>query len=127
SSKLSIKDMRDADVIFVIRIKHESNVSTPLDTCEKLMPNKGPAVSQLEYSRMIGCLMYAMTCTRPDIAFLIGKLSSGKNKYHQTVDCYDIYSQSDYSSDGCEDNFREWRTGRGGLYEPTSTLYRAWQ
>ncbi|GJV03609.1 hypothetical protein Tco_1337178, partial [Tanacetum coccineum] len=32
-------------------------------------------VSQLEYSRMIGCLMYAMTCTRPDIAFVVGKLS----------------------------------------------------
>ncbi|GJR04584.1 hypothetical protein Tco_0527568 [Tanacetum coccineum] len=26
-------------------------VSTPMDTCEKLMPNKGQAVSQLEYSR----------------------------------------------------------------------------
>ncbi|GJV96677.1 zinc finger, CCHC-type containing protein [Tanacetum coccineum] len=26
-------------------------------------------------SRLIGCLMYAMTCTRPDIAFAMGKLS----------------------------------------------------
>nr|GEX26775.1 zinc finger, CCHC-type [Tanacetum cinerariifolium] len=50
-------------------------VSTPLDTCEKLMPNIGLAVSKLEYSRVIGCLMYAMTCTRPDIAFDVGKLS----------------------------------------------------
>ncbi|GJT09274.1 hypothetical protein Tco_0856316 [Tanacetum coccineum] len=50
-------------------------VSTPMDTCEKLMPNKGQAVSQLEYSRVISCLMYAMTCTRPDIAFAMGKLS----------------------------------------------------
>ncbi|GJS94146.1 zinc finger, CCHC-type containing protein [Tanacetum coccineum] len=33
------------------------------------------AVSQLEYSRVIGCLMYAMTCTRPDISFDVGKLS----------------------------------------------------
>ncbi|GKB99833.1 hypothetical protein Tco_0985970 [Tanacetum coccineum] len=47
----------------------------PLDTCEKLMPNRGMAVSQLKYSRVIGCLMYAMTCTRPDIAFAMGKLS----------------------------------------------------
>ncbi|GJV64286.1 hypothetical protein Tco_1475114 [Tanacetum coccineum] len=84
---------------FSIRIKHESNgiaisqsyyiekvlkkfnyskctpVSTPMDTSEKLMPNNGQAVSQLEYSRVIGCLMYAMTCTRPDIAFVMGKLS----------------------------------------------------
>ncbi|GJT97990.1 zinc finger, CCHC-type containing protein [Tanacetum coccineum] len=46
-------------------------ISTPLDTYEKLMPNKGLAVSQLEYSSVIGCLMYVMTCTRPDIAFIL--------------------------------------------------------
>nr|GEV08362.1 zinc finger, CCHC-type [Tanacetum cinerariifolium] len=50
-------------------------VSTPMDTSEKLMPNNGQAVSQLEYSRVIGCLMYAITCIRPDIAFTVGKLS----------------------------------------------------
>ncbi|GKC61305.1 zinc finger, CCHC-type containing protein [Tanacetum coccineum] len=66
SSRFSMKDMGEADVILV---------STPMDTCEKLMPNKGQSVSQLEYSRVIGCLMYAMTCTRPDIAFAVGKLS----------------------------------------------------
>ncbi|GJV63736.1 zinc finger, CCHC-type containing protein [Tanacetum coccineum] len=99
SSRFSMKDMGEADVILGIRIKHESNgiaisqshyigkvlkkfnysdctrVSTPLDTCEKLMPNRGLAVSQLEYSRVIGCLMYVMTCTRPDIAFAVDKLS----------------------------------------------------
>ncbi|GJS93146.1 hypothetical protein Tco_0800114 [Tanacetum coccineum] len=51
-------------------------MSTPMDTSEKLMSNNGQAVSQLEYSRVTGCLMYAMTCTRPDIAFLVGKPSS---------------------------------------------------
>ncbi|GJR07521.1 zinc finger, CCHC-type containing protein [Tanacetum coccineum] len=99
SSRFSMKDMGEADVILGISIKHESNgiaisqshyiekilkkfnyfdctpVSTPMDTSEKLMPNNGQAVSQLEYSRVIGCLMYAMTCTRPDIAFVMGKLS----------------------------------------------------
>ncbi|GJX91461.1 zinc finger, CCHC-type containing protein [Tanacetum coccineum] len=99
SSRYSMKDMREADVILVIRIKHESNkiaisqsyyiekvlkkfnyfdctlVSTPMDTSEKLMPNNGQAVSQLEYSKVIGCLMYAMTCIRPYIAFAVGKLS----------------------------------------------------
>ncbi|GJW36689.1 hypothetical protein Tco_0059609, partial [Tanacetum coccineum] len=49
--------------------------STPMDTSEKLMPNIGQAVSQLEYSMVIGCLLYAMTCRRPDIAFVVGKLS----------------------------------------------------
>nr|GEV87349.1 zinc finger, CCHC-type [Tanacetum cinerariifolium] len=72
SSRLSIKDIGEADVILGIRIKHESNASTPLDTCKKLMPNKGLAVSHLEYSRVISCLMYAMTCTIPDIAFVVG-------------------------------------------------------
>ncbi|KAJ9566244.1 hypothetical protein OSB04_002210 [Centaurea solstitialis] len=32
-------------------------------------------VSQLEYSQAIGCLMYAMTSTCPDIAYAIGRLS----------------------------------------------------
>ncbi|GKF10979.1 zinc finger, CCHC-type containing protein, partial [Tanacetum coccineum] len=99
SSKFSMKDMVEANVILGIRIKHESNgiaisqshyiknvlkkfnyfectlVSTPMDTSEKLMPNNGYAVSQLEYSRVIGCLMYAMTYTRPDIDFVMGKPS----------------------------------------------------
>nr|GEV07276.1 zinc finger, CCHC-type [Tanacetum cinerariifolium] len=75
SSRFSLKDMGEADVILGIRIKHESNVSTPLDTCEKLMPNRGLDVSQLEYSRVIGYLMYAMTYTRLDIAFAMGKLN----------------------------------------------------
>ncbi|GJZ92148.1 zinc finger, CCHC-type containing protein [Tanacetum coccineum] len=90
---------RGVDVILGIRIKHEGNgiaisqshyiekvlkkfnyidctpVSTPMDTSEKLMPNNGQAVSQLEYSRVISCLMYAMTCIRPDITFVVGKLS----------------------------------------------------
>ncbi|GKB91212.1 zinc finger, CCHC-type containing protein [Tanacetum coccineum] len=98
SSRFSMKDMGEADVIFGIRIKHESNViaisqsyyiekvlkkfnyfdcipvSTPMDTSEKLMPNNGQAVCQHEYSRVIGCLLYAMTCTRLDISFDVGKL-----------------------------------------------------
>jgi len=46
-----------------------------MDASVKLMPNMGHAVSQLEYSRVIGCLMYAMTSTRPDIAYAVGRLS----------------------------------------------------
>ncbi|GJV15439.1 zinc finger, CCHC-type containing protein [Tanacetum coccineum] len=50
-------------------------VSTLMNTSQKLMPNNGHVVFQLEYSKMIGCLMYVMTYTRPDIAFAVGKLS----------------------------------------------------
>ncbi|GJR40662.1 hypothetical protein Tco_1216346 [Tanacetum coccineum] len=98
-SKVLYDGHGEADVILGITIKHESNgisisqshyienvlkkfnyfdctpMSTPMDTSEKLKPNNGQALSQLEYSRMIGYLMYVMTCTRPDIAFVVGKLS----------------------------------------------------
>ncbi|GKD13427.1 zinc finger, CCHC-type containing protein [Tanacetum coccineum] len=99
SSKFSMKDMGEADVILGIKIKREnkgivitqshyiekilkkfnredcSPVSTPMDPVEKLKPHTGKPVDQLEYSRAIGCLMYAMTSTRPDIAYAVGRLS----------------------------------------------------
>ncbi|CAM8920283.1 unnamed protein product [Rhodiola kirilowii] len=99
SSSFAMKDMGEADVILGIRIKREnkglalsqshyvekvlkkfdclncSPVSTPMDPSVKLLPNMGEAISQLEYSQVIGCLMYAMTSTRPDIAYAVGKMS----------------------------------------------------
>nr|GEW23088.1 hypothetical protein [Tanacetum cinerariifolium] len=39
----------------------------------------GKPVDQLEYSRAIGCLMYAMTSTRPDIAYTVSRLSRFTN------------------------------------------------
>nr|GFC95943.1 zinc finger, CCHC-type [Tanacetum cinerariifolium] len=65
-----MKEIEEADVIFGIRIKHESN---GIEISQSLYIEK--VLSQLEYSRVIDCLMYAMTCTRPDIAFAVGKLS----------------------------------------------------
>ncbi|GKB94056.1 zinc finger, CCHC-type containing protein [Tanacetum coccineum] len=61
SSNFDMKDLGEAEVI--------------LDPTVKFQPNKGTPVSQLEYSRAIGCHMYAMISTRPDIAFVVGKLS----------------------------------------------------
>ncbi|GJW61563.1 zinc finger, CCHC-type containing protein [Tanacetum coccineum] len=64
-------------------------INTPMDTSEKLMPNNGQTVSQLEYSKVIGCLMYTMTCTSPDIAFDVGKLiryiSNPGTQYWQAI------------------------------------------
>ena len=48
----------------------------PIDVIPQLSKNKGECVSQVEYSRVIGSLMYLMSCTRPDIAYLVSKLSS---------------------------------------------------
>nr|GEV83274.1 zinc finger, CCHC-type [Tanacetum cinerariifolium] len=100
SSNFSMKDIGEADVILGIRIKRENKgltitqshyiekilkkfncegcgpVSTPMEACIKLVSHMGKPVNQLEYSRAIGCLMYAMTSTRPDIAYAVGKLSS---------------------------------------------------
>ncbi|GJZ19032.1 zinc finger, CCHC-type containing protein [Tanacetum coccineum] len=99
SSRFSMKDMGEADVILGIKIKCEnkgivitqshyiekilnkfnredcSSVSTFMDSEEKLKPNTSKLVDQLEYSRAIGCLMYAITSTRLDIAYAVGRLS----------------------------------------------------
>ncbi|KAJ0850834.1 putative RNA-directed DNA polymerase [Helianthus annuus] len=48
---------------------------TPVDTSQHLKKNKGDGVAQLEYSRIIGSLMYLMTCTRPDLAYAVSRLS----------------------------------------------------
>nr|CAN76029.1 hypothetical protein VITISV_016069 [Vitis vinifera] len=96
---LTSKDMGLADVILGIKIKRTSNelilsqshyvdkilgkfdkdnsgvARTPVDVTLHLSKNKGESVSQVEYSRIIGSLMYLMSCTRPDIAYAVGKLS----------------------------------------------------
>jgi hypothetical protein len=85
SSSFDMKDLGIADVILGIRIVRNENrlvlnqshyiekvlkrfnqfdckpVYTPFDASMKLYPNTGRAVNQLEYARVISCLMYAMT------------------------------------------------------------------
>ncbi|GJT90086.1 zinc finger, CCHC-type containing protein [Tanacetum coccineum] len=99
SSRFSMKDMGEADVILGIKIKREnkgivitqshyiekilkkfnredcSSVSTPMDPVEKLKPNTSKHVDQLEYSRAISFLMYAMTSTRLDITYAVSRSS----------------------------------------------------
>nr|GEY77679.1 hypothetical protein [Tanacetum cinerariifolium] len=98
--KISMKDMGEADIILVIKIKRKNKgivitqshyiekilkkfnrkdcslVSTPMDLVEKLKPNTSKPVDHLEYSRAIGCLMYAMTSTRSNIAYVVGRLNA---------------------------------------------------
>ncbi|CAM8877025.1 unnamed protein product [Rhodiola kirilowii] len=97
--KFSMKDMGEAEVILGIRINRVEGglaltqshyienvlkkfnymdcypLTTPYNSSTHLYPNKGKPKSQLEYAKVIGSLMYAMNCTRPDIAFAVGKFS----------------------------------------------------
>ena len=99
NSKFDMKDMGLADVILGIKItrisdglilsqshyvdkilekfnKDDSGVArTPLDNSLHLSKNRGEGISQVEYSRVIGSLMYLMSCTRPDIAYTVSRLS----------------------------------------------------
>ena len=58
-------------------------VSTPLGSHFKLSKEQSPKteeemdyMSKVSYASTIGSLMYAMVCTRPDIAHVVGVVSS---------------------------------------------------
>ncbi|KAK6141007.1 hypothetical protein DH2020_025245 [Rehmannia glutinosa] len=94
-----MKDMGLSDVILGIKISRTSDgivlsqshyvesvlgrfntfdsapAKTPVDLSLHLAKNRGEPVSQLEYARVIGSLMYLTNCTRPDIAYSVSKLS----------------------------------------------------
>ena len=99
SSKFDMKDMGETNVILGIRILRNKNnimlsqshyiekilnkfnqndcipASTPLDPKINFVKNEENPKSQLKYAKIIGCLMYATTCTRLDITCGIGILS----------------------------------------------------
>ncbi|KAK4401028.1 Retrovirus-related Pol polyprotein from transposon TNT 1-94 [Sesamum angolense] len=94
-----MKDMGLADVILGIKISKTSDglalsqshyvetilkkfkayesppAKTPVDLNLHLAKNKDEPECQIEYSRIIGSLMYIMNCTRPDMAYAVNKLS----------------------------------------------------
>ena len=47
---------------------------TPVDVTLHFSKNKAESVSQVEYSKVIGSLMYLMSCTKPNIAYAVNKL-----------------------------------------------------
>ena len=99
SSIFKMKDLGEVDTFLGIKVRKHSGgyslnqahyienilnkfnhlgfkeINTPFDSCVKLCENNGRAVAQLEYASAIGSLMYAMRCTRPDIAFAVSKMS----------------------------------------------------
>ncbi|KAL2460097.1 Beta-galactosidase 3 [Abeliophyllum distichum] len=56
-------------------VQRSVTIKSPVDIGIHLAKNTGEPVSQLEYSRVIGSLMYITNCTRPDIAYIVNKLS----------------------------------------------------
>ena len=63
-------------------------VSTPYDPSSQLKKNREHNVAQIEYVKIIGSLMYLMNCTKPDIAYAVGRLSrytQSPNQDHWTV------------------------------------------
>ena len=99
TSQFKMKDLGEVDTILGIKVKKNSGgyslcqshyiekvllkfkhlkfkeANTPFDSSIKLLENSGRAVAQLEYASAIGSLMYAMHCTRADIAFVVCKMS----------------------------------------------------
>jgi hypothetical protein len=98
TSMFKMKDLNEVDTILGIKVKKHSGgyalcqshyiekvllkfkhigikeVNTPFDSSIKLNDNSGRAITQLEYASAIGSMMYAMHCTRPDIAFAVCKI-----------------------------------------------------
>ena len=99
SGKFDMKDMGLADVILGIKLtRHSEGITlsqahyaekilerfknyssgtakSPVDPQLHLTKNVGDAVSQVEYARAIGSLMYLTNCTRPDLAHAVNVLS----------------------------------------------------
>ena len=48
---------------------------TPIDTSQHLSKNRGDSVAQVEYSRIIGSVMYLMSCIRPNLAYAVSGLT----------------------------------------------------
>jgi hypothetical protein len=98
TSMFKMKDLNEVDTILGIKVKKHSGgyalcqshyiekvllkfkhigikeVNTPFDSSIKLNDNSGRAITQLEYASAIGSMMYAMHCTKPDIAFAVCKI-----------------------------------------------------
>ena len=58
-------------------MKHCITIATPIDDYESIQPATSNEVraDQHDYQRRIGSLMYLITDTRPDLTFVVGKLS----------------------------------------------------
>ena len=99
SPKFKMKDLDEIDTILGIKVKrhspgfvlsqshyvenilkkyqhlHVKEEETLFDPKFKLYENTGKPIAQLEYASVIGSLMHAMSCTRPDISYSVCRLA----------------------------------------------------
>ncbi|XP_070008283.1 uncharacterized protein [Nicotiana sylvestris] len=99
SSKFEMKDLEEAYVILGTKIKRTANgfslsrshyidkilkgfncfdvalVRTPYDPSIHLRKNKESSISQTEYAKIIGSVIFLMNYTRPDIAYAVSRMS----------------------------------------------------
>ena len=97
SSNFEMKDMGEAEFILNVKIQRDRSkrllkvlerfnmstcnlIDTPitkgehLKTCSLTLEEK-QKMTRIPYASAIGSLMYAMICTRPDIAYVVGLVS----------------------------------------------------
>ena len=67
---------------------NEEPLGTPYDSSVHLKKNKGNGITQTEYAKIIGCVMYLMNCTRPDIPCTISRLS--RYTHNPSQDHWDV-------------------------------------
>ena len=91
------QDAYISKVLKEFSVEDSKAVSTTIDSYKyiKLALDNKPMANQLEYQKAVESLMYAMTATRPDLAFAVGKFSqfchspSAQNRAGlQRVFCY---------------------------------------
>ncbi|GKB63596.1 zinc finger, CCHC-type containing protein [Tanacetum coccineum] len=150
SENFDMKDLGEADVILGIKILRKENrlmltqshyiekilkqfnsfnclpVSTPFEVGSKLTYNTTRILAQNKYAKVIGSLMYAMTCTRPDIAYVVGRLSRhtsspGKEHWDAINQFLDQRQHCDNSSTVRFSNITN--STRAGYYIETKYLY----
>lgn len=80
-------------------MKDSKSVSIPLGAHFRLSKQQEPKeneevelMKKIPYSNMVGCIMYAMVCSRPNLAYGIGVLSRfmanpGKHHWHAANGC----------------------------------------
>ncbi|GJT08070.1 retrovirus-related pol polyprotein from transposon TNT 1-94 [Tanacetum coccineum] len=101
--KFEMKDLGPANKILGMQIHRDRPISTPFPTNVKLSSKMSPSsevermkMSRVPYASVVGSLMFAMICTRPDIAYAVGVVS----QYIAEPDLIvKWYIDSDYAGD----------------------------